>query len=75
MTDLREVCGASWTYPSDPEEMAKEGLPKRWAGVTVTCDEPPHTFEPHEVTHSAPVYVKGWLRGTKYWGPGYTPLR
>ncbi|WP_167381356.1 hypothetical protein [Streptomyces misionensis] len=67
------VCGATQTYPEDPEELARQGLPVTWAGVTVTCQAPPHQCAPDAVEHSGQVIVNGTVRALTSWGPGWLP--
>ncbi|AYN42485.1 hypothetical protein D9753_30420 [Streptomyces dangxiongensis] len=74
MSALREICGATWTYPSDPTVLRRQGFTETFAGVEVTCDSEPHSCNPHDVVHSAPIFVGEKLRGIKYWGPGYVPV-
>ncbi|MFJ4787187.1 hypothetical protein [Streptomyces sp. NPDC088794] len=71
MTDDDGVCGATKTFPDDPERLKELVLPPTWAGVTVVCTEQPH--EGPDAVHVGPVVVDGKLKAVSVWGPGWIP--
>lgn len=69
-TAVEEICGERKTFPDDAHW--RQMVPD-WIGLTVTCDDAPHTCAPGEVVHTACVIVDGKYEGVHYWGPGFVP--